>query len=924
MQNDHQVLENLILVSSKNLLTNYNSTFGRPEIGLWDQNILNKLYLNVSDFSCIGPLISTSILSYHSYFFAGIRRKANHKNYVFSIYFVPKEDLEKIHRRDREGEVAMSNLPLDYRIFNIVSDKDGEISLDFSTVAESMCFKYNETELIQFFETFKTNFNNLDKEQQDQLKQLLIQLFAKNEKEKVNLESKTFNELLESFKTQSIESAEEEKKEQEFIHLTKEQLEVIISLSNKIFIEEEISNVNRAGTYNMPLWTDFLQNLQMERTLDLLQKETEQLKIGKKELEEVKKQLEKVKTQLEGAETQSEEKNENKENQAFKLFEIDSELLDLVKNHELQFNPFTDCFIKEKPELPMTESENKDLQSVAIKVKEQLEVKQQSQKTFVIPDIHGNLKCFLQDLINMGAIDVIKDLYIYFQKDSNQHVNLNRPLFTKPSDYEENSSNYVKLPLFVIKKEFLESNSKIVQVGDLVDRGENSTECLVLSSLLSKQLCQNYTTIIGNNELAKLQGLYGKNDTQKQLIADMIKSGNMLCMQHIPGSNNIYSHVPLFKKNISYFISRLFGIEPFDDYKGDNTESYDEKDLQKAYGNFSQQHQKELFRLSIVSKLLEKLEKDKTTLIDIKGILDAKIDGTEQNQIISEIAEELKLSENKEENKEKNKEKIKVLQKCLENLKSKIEQQKENSFDYILDVFVNTSNKLVKDFVGTFIHGNTKEESEKEAEKSHLNFLLTSIISETFFGQIERKKCPVTPHISGSLGEDLKVRTPQELSTETYQSLVNVCGHDSFPYYSSLDGESKREGYGTADYLNGCGILWTDEQQREKEEKPHACYYEIEKQPNGKIIYNAHRTEHDITLEQIKTIPYSETYKITTKKESVKSKKDGEFSCIQSFTPGSIYTNTGKENSIPNTISFKKEQISSKGKEDENGIVQGM
>ena len=147
-------MENLILVSSKNLLTNYNSTFGRPEIGLWDQNILNKLYLNVSDFSCIGPLISTSILSYHSYFFAGIRRKANHKNYVFSIYFVPKEDLEKIHRTDREGEVAISNLPLDYRIFNIVSDEDGKISLDFSTLAESMCFKYNKTELIQFFEKF--------------------------------------------------------------------------------------------------------------------------------------------------------------------------------------------------------------------------------------------------------------------------------------------------------------------------------------------------------------------------------------------------------------------------------------------------------------------------------------------------------------------------------------------------------------------------------------------------------------------------------------------------------------------------------------------------------------------------------------------------------------------------------------------------
>ena len=555
--------------SSKNLLTNYNSTFGRPEIGLWDQNILNKLYLNVSDFSCIGPLISTSILSYHSYFFAGIRRKANHKNYVFSIYFVPKEDLEKIHRTDREGEVAISNLPLDYRIFNIVSDEYGKISLDFSPVAESMCFKYNKTELIQFFETFKTMFNklileeqqeimkNLTDEQQDQLKPLLIQLFAKNE-EKKELETKTLNELLESFKTQSIESAEEEKKEQEFIHLTKEQLEVIISLSNKIFIEEEISNVNRAGTYNMPLWTNFLQNLQMERTLDLLQKETEQLKIEGEQLEKVEAQLTEAKKQL------------VEENQAFKPFEMDSELLDLVKNHELQFNPFTDCFIKEKPELPMTESENKDLQSVAIKVKEQLEVKQQSQKTFVIPNIHGNLECFLQDLINMGAIDVIKDLYIYFQKDSNQHVNLNRPLFTKSSDYEENSSNYVKLPLFVIKKEFLEGNSKIVQVGDLVDRGENSTECLLLSSLLSKQLCQNYTTIIGNHELAKLQGLYGKNDTQKQLIADMIKSGNMLCMQHIPGSNNIYSHVPLFKKNISYFISRLFGIEPFDDYKGDN------------------------------------------------------------------------------------------------------------------------------------------------------------------------------------------------------------------------------------------------------------------------------------------------------------------------------------------------------------------
>ena len=232
---------------------------------------------------------------------------------------------------------------------------------------------------------------------------------------------------------------------------------------------------------------------------------------------------------------------------------------------------------------------------------------------------------------------------------------------------------------------------------------------------------------------------------------------------------------------------------------------------------------------------------------------------------------------------------------------------------------------MVKDFVGTFIHGNTKEESEKEAEELHLHFLLTSIISETFFGQIERKKCPVTPYISGSLKyKNLEVRKPQDLSTETYQSLVNVCGHDSFPYYSSLDGESKREGYGTADYLNGCGILWTDEQQREKEEKPHACYYEIEKQQNGKIIYNAHRTEHGITLEQIKTIPYSETYKITTKEESVKSKKDSEFSCIQSFAPKSIQTNTEKENSIPNTISFKKEQISSKGKEDENGIVLGM
>ena len=138
------MLENLILVSSKNLLTNYNSTFGRPEIGLWDQNILNELYYKVSKKSSfIGPLISTSILSYHSYFFAGIFKGSNHKNYVFSIYFVPKEDLEKIYRTDELGEVAMSNLPLDYRIFNIVSDKDGEISLDFSTVAESMCFKYN-------------------------------------------------------------------------------------------------------------------------------------------------------------------------------------------------------------------------------------------------------------------------------------------------------------------------------------------------------------------------------------------------------------------------------------------------------------------------------------------------------------------------------------------------------------------------------------------------------------------------------------------------------------------------------------------------------------------------------------------------------------------------------------------------------------
>ena len=835
---------------------------------------------------------------------------------MFSIYFVPKEDLEKIYRTDELGEVAMSNLPLDYRIFNIVSDENGKISLDFSTVAESMCFKYNKTELIQFFEKFKTDFNSLDKEQQKQLEQLLIQLFAKNEEEKVKLKSKTFNELLESFKTQSIESAEKEKKEQEFIHLTKEQLEEIISLSNKIGIDIEISNVVHTGKYNMPLWTNFLQNLQMERTLDLLQKETEQLKIGKKELEEVKKQLkkvktqsEKVKTQLEGVETQLEEKNENKENQVFKLFKMDSELLDLVKNHELQFNPFTGCFIKEKPAM----------------TKGQSEVKQQSQKTFVIPDIHGNLECFLQDLINISAIYVKKGLYICFQKDSkNHHINLNKPLYIKQSDYKKNykknSSNYVKLPSIVIKKEFLESNSKIVQVGDLVDRGKNQTECLVLSSLLSKQLCQNYTTIIGNHELAKLQGLYGKNDTQKQLIADMIKSGNMLCMQHIPGSNNIYSHVPLFKKNISYFISRLFGIEPFDDYKGDNKESYDEKDLQKAYGNFSQQHQKELFILSIVSKLLEKLEKDKTALIDIKGILDAKIDGTEQNQIISEIAKELKLSENKEENKEK----IEVLQKCLENLKSEIEQQKENSFDYILDVFVNISNKLVKDFVGTFIHG-TEEIIEKKAEELHLHFLLTSIISETFFGQIGRKECPVTPHISGSLNyKNLEVRAPKDLSRETYQSLVNVCGHDSFPYYSSLDGESKREGYGTADYLNDCGILWTDEQQRETEKRKHACYYEIEKQQNGTIIYNAHRTEHGITLEQIKTIPCSETYKITTKKESVESEKDGEFSCIQSSAPTSIQTNIKKENSIPNTISFKKEQISSKEKEDENGIVLGM
>ena len=75
---------------------------------------------------------------------------------------------------------------------------------------------------------------------------------------------------------------------------------------------------------------------------------------------------------------------------------------------------------------------------------------------------------------------------------------------------------------------------------------------------------------------------------------------------------------------------------------------------------------------------------------------------------------------------------------------------------------------------------------------------------------------------------------------------------------------------------------------------------------------------------KIKTIPYSKTYKITTKEKLVESKKDGEFSCIQFSAPESIYTNTEEENSIPNTISSKEKQIPLKRKDNEDSIGQGM
>ena len=212
---------------------------------------------------------------------------------------------------------------------------------------------------------------------------------------------------------------------------------------------------------------------------------------------------------------------------------------------------------------------------------------------------------------------------------------------------------------------------------------------------------------------------------------------------------------------------------------------------------------------------------------------------------------------------------------------------------------------MVKDFVTQFI-SNSKETKYKE--EYHIRFLLNSIINSNHFTEAQRNIAPV------ALQKNNKPKDISDLKGQTFGCIENVCGHDTYPYCE--ENQVRR-------YFNELGILFTDEFQNQ-EEKPHACYYEIEKQPNGKIIYNAHRTEQGITLEQIKTIPYSETYKITTKKESVKSKKDSEFSCIQSFAPKSIQTNTEKENSIPNTISFKKEQISSKGKENENGIVQGM
>ncbi len=176
--------------------------------------------------------------------------------------------------------------------------------------------------------------------------------------------------------------------------------------------------------------------------------------------------------------------------------------------------------------------------------------------TYAIPDTHGSIDALKQDLVKIGIIiDDGKGEYIYYRKND---YKLTYPIYEKPNDEE----NYIKVPKLIINNDF---KGKVTQLGDLVDNhnGEqtkDSLACLATSILLSRQLGNKYTTLIGNHEIAHIAiGGYTSfkddNAKYKDFIIEAIKNSEIKLFQHTPGTNIINSHVPLLRDNILNFLN---------------------------------------------------------------------------------------------------------------------------------------------------------------------------------------------------------------------------------------------------------------------------------------------------------------------------------------------------------------------------------
>ncbi len=175
-------------------------------------------------------------------------------------------------------------------------------------------------------------------------------------------------------------------------------------------------------------------------------------------------------------------------------------------------------------------------------------------------DIHGDFFSLMAALATIGVADLLQNYFLYFDLNNCQFVNRDKAL---------------KLTnIFVIPFPFINNiKGKVINCGDIIDRGPESIACLVINTLLAQAMPDSIICLLGNHEAMRYTLLnydwdnflscgdliinfidfcVQKNILRTGYIEKGIKDGKKI--------HHVYSHTVFLKEHLPKLFNMLYNL----------------------------------------------------------------------------------------------------------------------------------------------------------------------------------------------------------------------------------------------------------------------------------------------------------------------------------------------------------------------------